>query len=152
MTGPLTGRVALVTGGSRGVGRSVASRLARDGATVAITYRREAQAAAEVVDEIGAFGGRARAYQVSIDDVRAVESMVDTIASDLGAVDLLVSNAGSASRGTDIDDLDASSPFGRVCRPEDVAGAVAFLVSADSEYMTGQRLVVDGGGPKAAIF
>ncbi|MGW4335031.1 SDR family NAD(P)-dependent oxidoreductase [Rhodococcus koreensis] len=263
MTGPLAGRVALVTGGSRGVGRAVALRLARDGAAVAVNYRRESVAADDVVAEIVGAGGTARAYQASIDDAVAVEAMVESIGADVGAVDLLVNNAGSASRGldvattpreefesllnvhalgpirliqlilpgmrkvasapggrgdivmmssnttmstppnsapytmaksametcvrtlaqeerahgihanivapglvatdmgrrlvsasrgSDIGDLDASSPFGRVCRPEDVAGAVAFLVCPDSGYVTGQRLVVDGGGAKAAIF
>jgi NAD(P)-dependent dehydrogenase (short-subunit alcohol dehydrogenase family) len=53
--------------------------------------------------------------------------------------------------GRGLHDLDAQYPFGRVCLPEDVAGVVAFLVSADSGYVTGQRLVVDGGGPDAGI-
>lgn len=260
---PLRGRVALVTGGSRGAGRAIALRLARDGASVAVNYRRDRDAADEVVDEIVAAGGTAHAYQASIDDATAVEAMVDAIGTDLGVVDLLVNNAGSASRGNDvastsrdefesllnvhalgpirliqlllpgmrkagsapggrgdivmissnsttsappnsapytmaksametcmrtlareeldhqihanivapgliatdmgrrlvsaargadIGDLDSSSPFGRVCRPEDVAGAVAFLASPDSGYVTGQRLVVDGGGAKAALF
>ena len=48
-------------------------------------------------------------------------------------------------------DLDELYPFGRVCLPEDVAGVVAFLVSADSGYVTGQRVVVDGGGPDLGI-
>ena len=53
--------------------------------------------------------------------------------------------------GRALHDLDAQYPFGRVCLPEDVAGVVAFLVSADSGYVTGQRLVVDGGGPDVGI-
>lgn len=259
-SGPLAGRTALVTGGSRGVGRAVALRLARDGAAVAVNYRRDAAAADEVVEQIVAAGGRAAAYCASIDDEAAVTEMVTAIRAELGPVDLIVSNAGSASRGqdvastpqadyrqlmqvhafgpialiqqvlpdmrkaaagrgdivmissnttlsappnsapytmakaametcvrtiareerrygihanivapgliatemgkrlvsaargADIGDLDADSPFGRVCRPEDVAGTVAFLVSPDSGYVTGQRLVVDGGGPNPTIF
>ncbi|WP_082681526.1 SDR family oxidoreductase [Nocardia jinanensis] len=53
----------------------------------------------------------------------------------------------AAARGAELTDLADSSPFGRVCTPEDVAGAVAFLVSGDAGYITGQRLTVDGGGP-----
>ncbi|MFI9411419.1 SDR family NAD(P)-dependent oxidoreductase [Nocardia gamkensis] len=261
--GPLAGRTALVTGGSRGVGRAVALRLARDGAAIAVNYRRDASAADEVVAQIVEAGGRAAAYCASIDDEAAVAEMVTAIRDDLGPVDLIVSNAGSASRGqdvastpqadylqlmrvhafgpialiqqvlpdmreaasgqagrgdivmissnttlsappnsapytmakaametcvrtiareerrygihanivapgliatemgkrlvsaargADIGDLDADSPFGRVCRPEDVAGTVAFLVSPDSGYVTGQRLLVDGGGPNPTIF
>ena len=249
-------RIALVTGASRGVGRAVAVRLAADGATVAINYRREIEAADEVVAQIIAAGGKARAYQASIDSAEAVAQMVAAISSDLGAVDLLVSNAGSASSGrdifstpdeeylkllrvhtlgpvslirallpgmreqsradvilissaltdaapgnsapytmakaameaairtlareerkhgiranivapglvatdmgsrlatalgSDIAELDKTYPFGRVCRPEDVAGVVSFLASADSGYVTGQRLLVDGGGAEIAI-
>ena len=249
-------RVALVTGGSRGVGHAIAARLAADGAKVAVNYRRDADAAAAVVAEIEAAGGTARAYRASVDDAAAAGAMVEAIAADLGAVDVVVSNAGSASSGRaiadttdeeylkllrvhtlgplalirqllptlrahqradvvmissaivdpapanaapytmakvameaavrtlareerthgiranivapglvatemgrrlvaagggDIADLDSSYPFGRVCQPEDVAGVVAFLVSPDSGYVTGQRILVDGGGADVSI-
>jgi NAD(P)-dependent dehydrogenase (short-subunit alcohol dehydrogenase family) len=254
----LAGRTALVTGGSRGVGRAIAVRLAAEGAAVAVNYRRDAGAAEEVVAEIEKAGGRARAYRASVGDADAVAEMTDAVHADLGPVDLLVSNAGTASRGeaigdTDDDeylrllrvhtlgplalvrgllpdlrragradvivissaivpdapangaaytmakaaleaaartlakeerahgirvnivapglvatdmgdrlvaataggatiaDLDARYPFGRVARPEDVAGVVAFLATADAGYVTGQRIQVDGGGPDHGI-
>ena len=253
----LAGRVALVTGGSRGVGRAIARRLAADGAAVAVNYRRDDAAAREVVAAIEAVGGRAAAYQAAIGDDQAVHAMTEAVRAGLGEIDILVSNAGTASRGrpvadtepdeylrlmtvhalgplalirsllpamrarpradvvvissaitsaapafsapytmakaameaaartlareerahgirvnvvapglvaTDmgerlvravdgraLHDLDAQYPFGRVCLPEDVAAVVAFLVSADSGYVTGQRLVVDGGGPDVGI-
>jgi NAD(P)-dependent dehydrogenase (short-subunit alcohol dehydrogenase family) len=254
----LDGRVAVVTGSSRGVGRGIALRLAADGAAVAVNYRRDAAAADEVVAEIVAAGGRAHAYGAAIDDDAAVDVMVDAVRTDLGPIDIVVSNAGTASRGqtvgdtpgsdflsllrvhalgpihllqralpdmraagrgdvvmissstvgeapensapytmakaamemcvrtlareervhniranivapglveTDmgrrlvraatgggaIEDIAASYPFGRVCRPADVAGAVAYLVSADAEYVTGQRITVDGGGRPISV-
>jgi NAD(P)-dependent dehydrogenase (short-subunit alcohol dehydrogenase family) len=98
-TGPLGGRVALVTGGSRGVGRAVALRLAADGASVAVNYRRDEPAAAEVVAMIEKEGGTARAYRAAVDDPRAVGTMLEEAERDLGVIDLLVSNAGTASRG-----------------------------------------------------
>ncbi|MGX1163570.1 NAD(P)-dependent dehydrogenase (short-subunit alcohol dehydrogenase family) [Arthrobacter sp. SLBN-100] len=258
MSSTLEGRTALVTGSSRGVGRAIALRLAAQGAAVAVNYRKDESAAQQVVKEIHAAGGSAVAYQASIGDLAAVEAMVDAVRSDLGPVSIVVSNAGTASRGStvadtdpaeyasqmqvhafgpigliravlpdlragsrgdivmvssntaasapanaapytmakaametcvrtiareerangvhanivapglvatdmgrrlvkastdnSIDDLDASAPFGRVCRPEDVAGAVAYLVSADASYLTGQTLYIDGGGPDASIF
>ena len=254
----LQGRVALVTGGGRGIGRAIALRLAREGADVAVNYRRDADAAAEVVKEIEAMGRRARAYAASVDQVDQCEGMVDAVVADFGGIDILVNNAGIASRGQSVADtdpaelervvrthalaphwlskfvlpsmrkraaaagargdivmissvatlyhaangapynmgkaaaealaqtlakeerkngirvnvvapgltvtemgerlamatrgvksiaeLDASSPFGRVSTPEDVAGAVAFFVSADADYVTGQKINLHGGG------
>jgi 3-oxoacyl-[acyl-carrier protein] reductase len=249
----LEGRTALVTGGSRGIGRAIALALATDGADVAVNYRKDADAAAETVAAIEKLGRRARAYQASVDDRAADEAMVAAALDELGPIDILVNNAGIASRGhsvadtdfaeiervvgthafgafhlcqllipqmrdrgradivmissiatrhwqgwsspynmakaaleglafglakeerrhgirvnvvapglvetemgrrlvkgsagvEDIRTLDAASPFGRVCQPEDVAGVVRFLVSEDAGYVNGQRIYVDGGG------
>jgi NAD(P)-dependent dehydrogenase (short-subunit alcohol dehydrogenase family) len=249
----LAGRVALVTGGGRGIGRAISIALAEDGADVAVNYRRDEDAARETVAEIEKMGRRARAYPGSVDDPEAMASMVQSIARDLGDVDILVNNAGIASRGqsvedtdpaelervirvhalaphflcklvipgmkkktrgdvvmissvatlgyagrgapynmgkaamealaftlakevrengirvnvvapglvetemgrrlvrarsgvTDLRQLDATSPFGRVCQPEDIANAVRFLVSEGASYVTGQKINVHGGG------
>ena len=251
----LAGRIALVTGGGRGIGRAISEHLAGQGATVAVNYRRDADAAGETVAAIEASGGRAAAYGASVDDVDAMASMVEAITADLGPVDLLVCNAGIASRGQpvadtdpaelvrvlnthavgahhaarlvlpgmrradrgdivmissvaahthgangapysmgkaaleslaytlakeelpngihvnivapglvetdmgvrlaravygkrDMDDLrelDSQFPFGRVCQPDDIANVVTFLCSDAAGYVTGQRIVVDGG-------
>jgi NAD(P)-dependent dehydrogenase (short-subunit alcohol dehydrogenase family) len=248
---PLAGRVALVTGGSRGVGKGICLGLAEDGADVAVNYRRDADAAAEVVAQVEQLGRRAIAVGASVDDAEADEAMVARVVDELGGLSILVNNAGQASRGNkvsdtdpdevqrllathaigphhlcrlaaphlregergdvvfvssiathnfaakgapysmgkaamealawtlakeerkhgvhvnvvapglvktemgrrlakswgaDIEDLDPASPFGRVCRPEDVADVVRFLVGPASSYLTGQRVVVDGGG------
>lgn len=253
----LEGRVALVTGASRGIGRAIALRLARDGADVAVNYRRDAEAAAAVIIEIAALGRRAQAYPASVDRVEDCAAMVEAVVADFGGVDILVNNAGIASRGlavadtdpaelervvrthalaphwlsrfvlpsmrtrakdgargdivmissvatlyaaangapytmgkaalealaltlakeerangvrvnivapgltvtdmgerlakatrgvADIRELDAASPFGRVSTPEDVASAVAWFVSAEAEYVTGQKINLHGGG------
>ncbi len=102
----LAGRVALVTGGGRGIGRAIALALAEDGADVAVNYRRDADAAAETVAAIRALGRRAEAYAASVDDDDAVTAMVDAIARDLGDVDCLVNNAGIASRGNTVEKTD----------------------------------------------
>jgi NAD(P)-dependent dehydrogenase (short-subunit alcohol dehydrogenase family) len=103
---PFEGRVALVSGASRGIGRAIAIKLAEHGADVAVNYRREADAAAEVVAAIDALGRRAMPYSCSVDDVVACRTMVDQIIEDFGAIDILVNNAGIASRGKSVADTD----------------------------------------------
>ena len=249
----LAGRIALVTGGGRGIGRAISLALAEDGADVAVNYRKDEDAARETVAAIEAMGRRARAYPGSVDDHEASARMVESIARDLGDVDILVNNAGIASRGqsvedtdpaelervvrihalgphflcklvipgmkkkergdivmissvatlgygargapynmgkaamealaytlanelrpsgihvnivapglvetemgrrlvrarqgvTDLRQLDASMPFGRVCQPEDIANVVRFVVSSGAGYVTGQKINVHGGG------
>ena len=250
----LKGRVALVTGGGRGIGKAISISLAEAGATVAINYRRNSEAAEETVKIIASAGGQARAYPASVADYEEVQQMVQTVEADFGFVDILVNNAGVASRGlsvadteptelirvmsthamgshylsklvlpnmrkqergdivmissaatkglgangapynmaksaqealaitlskeerangirvnivapglvetemgrrlmratagvTDLRELDATMPFGRVCQPEDVANVVTYLVSESNSYVTGQRIYCDGGGP-----
>jgi 3-oxoacyl-[acyl-carrier protein] reductase len=251
----LNGRVALVSGGGRGIGQAISLRLARDGADVAVNYRRDEEAAAKTVAQIEELGRRAKAYRASVDSWDDDVAMVEQVLADFGFVDILVHNGGIASRGltvadtdpgeldrvirthaygghflsklvvpqmrsrergdvvmissvatdnmagngapynmgkaalealahtlakeerdngihvnivapglvatdmgdrltkavtggaaTKATDLDATSPFGRVCRPEDVANVVAYLVSDQASYLTGQRLTVNGGG------
>lgn len=255
--GQLDGRVALVTGGDRGIGRGISELLASEGAAVAVNYRRDQEAADATVAAIESAGGIARAYQASVDDAEQDAQMVDSVVADLGAVDLLVNNGGVASRGhavadtdpsevarvigihaigphhlcrlvlpsmrtrprgdivmvssvatshhagkgapynmgkaalealaftlakeerqhgihvnvvapglvdtdmgqrlaratsgvTDLRSLDASSPFGHVCQPIDVARVVLWLCSEGAGYVTGQRIECDGGGTLAS--
>ena len=249
----LAGRVALVTGGGRGIGRAISLALAEDGADIAVNYRKDEDAAAETVAMVEKLGRRAKAYAASVDSLDDDRAMAEAVLADFDYVDILVNNAGIASRGNDvvdtdpaelervvrthafgphhlcqallpsmrtrprgdivmisstatrsvtfrgapynmgkaamealaltlakeeqshgirvnivapglvrtemgrrlvkgamgvddIDTLDASAPFGRVCTPEDVAGVVRFLVSEHAGYVTGQRIYVDGGG------
>jgi 3-oxoacyl-[acyl-carrier protein] reductase len=94
----LHGRVALVTGGGRDVGRAIARSLAAEGATVAVNYNRSKAEASEAVAEIAASGGRAKAYGADITDLDAVRTMIDGIINDFGRLDILVNNAGYVRR------------------------------------------------------
>lgn len=105
------GRAALVSGGGRGIGRAISLALARDGADIAVNYRRDRDAAAQTVKDIQALGRRAVAVQASVDDWDADVAMVDRIVDALGPPSILVHNSGVASRGhsvvdTPLEDLD----------------------------------------------
>lgn len=248
----MKGRVALITGGGRGIGRAIAHTLAADGAAVAVAYRRDEDAARETVADLTELGVTARAYRASVDVLDDCRALVESVGTDFGRLDVLVNCAGIASRGhavadtdpaelirvlnvhaagphhlcqaalpwlrradrgdivfvssviTDqyppfsapyamgkaamealahtlakeerghgihvnivapglvdtemgrrlvkgmlgVDDIrqrDASSPFGHVCSPEEVAEVVRFVVSDAASYVTDQRIVVDGG-------
>ncbi len=115
----LSGRVALVTGGSRGIGAAIAVRLAREGADVALTYRAEQDSAAKVVHEIEGLGRRGLALQADSADPVAVRAAVDRTVAELGRLDVLVNNAGVFPYG----------PFEQVS-PEELDRTVAIHVRA----------------------
>ena len=113
----LKGRVALVTGGGRGIGRAIALALAEAGADIAVNYRRDAGAAAEVVKKIEAMGRRAKAYQASVESFEEDQAMVAEVLRDFGRISILVNNAGIA----------------------------VYLASDASRFHTGDTFVIDGG-------
>src|SRR6195256_3282395 len=92
----LEGKIALITGGSRGIGAAIAKRLAADGANVAITYTKGADAAASVVKEIERAGRKAIAIQADAADADAVKAAVEKTVTTFGQLDILVNNAGTA--------------------------------------------------------
>jgi len=96
----LEGRVAIVTGASRGIGRAIALAFAREGARVCVNYSRSRERAMEVVEEIGRMGGEAFAYQADVSRLEQVREMVRETIKRFGRLDILVNNAGVMYRGS----------------------------------------------------
>lgn len=90
----LTGKVAFITGGARGIGAAVVRRLAREGASVAFTYQSSGAGAQALAESINAAGGRARAFHADAADAASLTRAVDEAAHHFGKVDILVNNAG----------------------------------------------------------
>jgi 3-oxoacyl-[acyl-carrier protein] reductase len=104
--GKLDGKTALVTGGGRGIGRGIALAFAREGADVAVNYRRDAAAAEATVRDIDALGRRAVAVQADVSDWGQVEAMVARAVEVLGGLDIAVANSGVASRYQTVAEVD----------------------------------------------
>ncbi len=102
----LSGRVALVTGASRGIGRAIALALAQAGADIAVNYRRDTGAANETIAAVQALGRKAIGYSASVENWDEDVAMVAKVVEDFGGVDILINNAGIASRGQSVADTD----------------------------------------------
>jgi 3-oxoacyl-[acyl-carrier protein] reductase len=89
-----SGKTALVTGGSRGIGREIVKELAARGAAVAFSYTKNAELAEALVAEVASAGGRARAFQADVADGKAADEMVRAVKTEFGSIDYLVNNAG----------------------------------------------------------
>lgn len=140
----LTGKVALVTGGSRGLGAAIAETLAEQGADVAISYVASADKADAVVDRLKAKGVRAVAVRSDQADPSSARTLVDAVVSHLGRLDILVNNAAVAVQGQRVDDpaLDAGA-LDRMWHVN-VLGAVATTRAAAQRLSDGGRIIFIG--------
>ena len=138
MSKKLEGKIALITGGSRGIGAGIAKRLAEDGANVAITYTKGADAAAAVVKEIERAGGKAIAIQADATDAKAVNAAVEKTAATFGRIDILVNNAGTAIpkpfEQTTVEDIDQMFNL-------NVRGALVATQAALKQMKNGGRII-----------
>jgi 3-oxoacyl-[acyl-carrier protein] reductase len=143
MSKNLEGKVALITGGSRGIGAAIARRLAADGANVAITYTKGAGAAASVVKEIERAGRKAIAIQADAADADAVKAAVEKTVTTFGQLDILVNNAGTAVpkrfEETTLEELDRLMDI-------NVRGVFVATQAALKHMRSGGRIISIGSG------
>jgi 3-oxoacyl-[acyl-carrier protein] reductase len=141
MSKKLEGKVALITGGSRGIGAGIAKRLAADGANVAITFTKGGDAAAGVVKEIERGGGKAVAIRADATDAGAMNAAVEKTAATFGRLDILVNNAGTAIpkpfEETTLEDIDHMFSL-------NVRGALVATQAALKHMKNGGRIIMIG--------
>jgi 3-oxoacyl-[acyl-carrier protein] reductase len=143
MSQALTGKVALVTGASRGIGAAIAKRLSSDGAAVAITYHSSAQKAGEVVTSIEKAGGRAVAIKADSGDADAIRMAVTKTVETFGRLDILVNNAGFAILGPP--EKFSLKDFDRMFAVN-VRGAFVAIQEACKHMTEGGRIINIGSG------
>jgi len=134
----LAGKVALVTGGSRGIGAGIALRLAEEGATVAISYASNKAAADEVVQKIAQLGAGVVAFQANASSPEAGQKLVESVVGSVGKIDILVNNAG-VFEGAPLDQITVDH-FNRVF-DVNVKGVIATTIAALPQMKDGGRII-----------
>lgn len=142
----LTGKVALVTGGSRGLGVAITLELAEAGADVVITYSQSAQKAKDVVSKIEALGQRGLAIQSDQGDITAAAPLVEQVVKEFGSLDILVNNAALANQGSKIDDPNADTQAWDRMWQVNVLGVISTIRAASKVMNNGGRIISIGTG------
>ena len=152
-------KYALITGASRGLGKAIALRLAKDGFTVIINYQSNKEAAEDTLKQVQEAGGTGELLPFNVADPQAIETALESWATSHpdDYISVLVNNAGIVNAiapgfiATDMtkelenDELKKLIPLGRFGKPEEVAALAAFLASDDAAYITGQVISINGG-------
>ncbi len=148
--GTLHGKVALVTGGSRGIGRAICKHLAREGATVAFTYSKSKKEADSLVSEITSSGGKAEGFMADANAPDTMPALAETVLKAFGTIDILVNNAGIFEAG--MTGSITAEDYGRTMRVN--VDSVFMLTNAAAQHMkSGGRIILIGSvlGERAAV-
>ncbi len=129
-------KAAIVTGSSRGIGRAIASRLARYGFAVVVNYASNASQAEEVVAEIKAAGGEAIAVKADVANASDVEGLFRETLKNFGSIDVVVHNSGKSEE--QIAQISKMAPLARLGQPDDIASVVSFLAGPDGSWVNSQ--------------
>ncbi|MEU7263046.1 SDR family oxidoreductase [Streptomyces albidoflavus] len=147
MSKPLTGKVALVTGGSRGLGAATVRLLAEQGADVAFTYVSSEKRAQAVVDEVRGRGAKAVAFKSDQADTSRAPALIDAVVADFGGLDILVNNAAiSVEQGRTVDDPDADTAALDRMHATNYLGVIAVIRAASRVLRTGGRIITVSSG------
>ncbi|MEA3252038.1 MAG: SDR family oxidoreductase [Pseudomonadota bacterium] len=146
MSQTLKGKVALVTGGSRGLGAVTAAKLAELGADVAISYAASADKAGAVVEKLKAMGVRAMAIEADQSDLSTAKPLIETVVGEFGKLDILVNNAGIAIQGQLVDDPELDGEKYNRQWQVNVMGTIAITRAAAPKLSDGGRIIFIGSG------